>query len=109
MKTPDKSNKFNDLNNQIGEILKYSNELNIPLSIAFELNNNVELVSNDQCSGKEQFENIKTLHESKGDVTDFLLSLCKLPEQSEPLNNVKSRNTQADFTITNSQFLPTKH
>ncbi|AXT74175.1 MULTISPECIES: hypothetical protein [Vibrio] len=109
MTTLDKNNKFNDLNNQIGEILKYSNELNIPLSIAFELNDNVELVSNDQCSGKEQFENIKTLHESKGDVTDFLLSLCKLPAQSDPLNNVKSHNNQADFTMTNSQVLSTKH
>lgn len=61
MTTLDKNNKFNELNNQIGEILKYSNELNIPLSIAFELNDNVELVSNDQCSGKEQFERLCSL------------------------------------------------
>ena len=102
------NDKFNQLNLQLQEILRVSSELNIPLSIVMEFDNQIEQVGNDQLSGTEAFTNIKTLHEASGSVEDFLLAICaidKLPE----LNKVKSPKPAFDFTITNSQVTATTH
>ncbi len=96
------------LTNEIDAIVRHSNELNIPISIAFEVDNQLEMVSNNKVSGTEGFTNIKALHESEGSVADFLLALCKKDKQ-HPLNNVKSQKKEFDFTITNPQVLVSAH
>ncbi|BBM67896.1 hypothetical protein VA249_45420 (plasmid) [Vibrio alfacsensis] len=107
--TINKDHKINDLKTRISEVVQCSNELNIPISIALELGDNVKHISNHKDSGTEQYANIRTLHELKGDVADFLLAICKVQDEPPLLNNVKSENEQADFTMTNTQVLTTFH
>lgn len=95
------SNPISDLTGLMNEIVERSNALNIPLSIAFEVDQHVELLTNKQPSNTEEFRNIIALHESQGRVSDFLLEICKV-------NNVKSDPDEIDYTIT-SKNPRTKH
>lgn len=102
--------QIKELTNQISAVVKRSDDLCIPISIAFEFNKNIELFSNNTPSDLEGFSNIKTLHESQGCVPDFLLALCKVDDATPPkLNKIKSNKTLFDFTLTNPQVLISKH
>ncbi|NOI32276.1 hypothetical protein [Vibrio coralliilyticus] len=102
------NDKYNQLNLQLQEVMRVSNDLNLPLSIAIEVDNKIEQFSNEQLCGTEAFTNIKTLHQSLGIVEDFLLAICATDKLSE-LNKVKSTQPPFDFTITNQQVRTTTH
>lgn len=106
-------NELTKLTNQINEIIEKSKVLQMPIIISMEVGKQIQVLSSNQAAHSNAFGHIKALHESKGDVTDFILSLCKIEDSDTPrteeLNNVKFENLPTEFTLTNPQTLNTKH
>ncbi|NAX34092.1 hypothetical protein CAG54_00520 [Vibrio sp. V27_P1S3P104] len=108
-----KQNELTKLTNQLNEMIEKSKVLQIPIIISMEVGKQIQVLSSDQTAHSNAFGHIKALHESKGDVADFILSLCKIENDDTPrkekLNNVKFENLSTEFTLTNPQTLDTKH